>query len=207
MSMKDMCGAAAMGALLAMAPPPVAAQTYSGDTSYITGHEMPTDDVPRPVSRDSAAIAEDLRVKGKCDQAVPILRRVVDSGGDVKISEFDLGMCLYDLAAATSDGKAASGMRAEAAQWILRSANAGFARAEEKAVDVLLNGDGLAADPVEAQKWALIYRRNPMRYVIGLPNISAEVSDKLEATLTADQRAEAQSRADSWKQTTAAAEE
>ncbi|HVZ91363.1 MAG TPA: hypothetical protein VG843_06910 [Rhizomicrobium sp.] len=205
--MKRMCGAAAIGALIAIASVPAPAQTYSGDTNYGSPHEMPTDDVPRPVSRDSASIAEDLRVKGKCDQAVPILRRVIDGGGDVKISEFDLGLCLYDLAAATSDAKAASDMRAEAAKWVLRSANAGFARAEEKAVSVMLNGEGVAADPVEAQKWALIYRRNPMRYVIGLPDLSAEVSGKLDAALTADQRAEAQSRADSWKQTTAAAEE
>lgn len=181
-------------ALVAVSP---AAAQRGGDTSYGSGHEMPTDDTPRPVSRDAASQAAELRMSGKCDKAVPILRRVVNNGGS-EISQFNLGMCLLDLATAERDAQLAAPMTAEGARWIVRSANAGFPQAQSKAVALYLDGVGIAPDPVEAKKWALLYKRNVNRTLFGLPDIKGDVAERLDVAVTGDKRAEARARANSW---------
>jgi TPR repeat protein len=192
-------GAIAAAALLAV-PPSAHAQMYGGDSNYGSPHEMPSTDTNRPVSRGAAAAAEDLRLNGKCDRAVPILRNIVDRVG-AEISQFNLGLCLLDLAKVEHDSQTAADQRKEGASWILRSANAGFARAQVAAVSLYLDGTGVAADPVEAKKWALLYHANPLRFSISLPDIAPDVSQRLDAALTGPQRAEARSRANAWTKT------
>ena len=148
-----------------------------------------------------AGVAEDLRLKGKCDEAIPILRRLIENGAGYEIAQFDLGMCLFDLAKAEHDAQHAADLRQEGASSILSAANAGFGKAENEAVLVYLDGIGVAADPVEAEKWALIYHSNSMRMAIGLPDVAPAIRDRLDAVLTDASRNEAQSRADGWKQT------
>jgi hypothetical protein len=92
--------------------------------------------------------------------------------------------------------------RHEGATWILRAADAGFAQAEAEAVTLRLDGVGVENDPVEAEKWALIYHHNGMRSVLNLPDIAADVSDRLDAALTSTTRAQAEARADAWSPTT-----
>jgi len=185
-------------ALLAVSPvSPVSAQRHGADTTYGSSHDMPTDDIPRPVSRDAASQAAELRMSGKCDKAVPILRRVVNNGGS-EISQFNLGMCLLDLAAADRDAQRAAPMTAEGAQWIVLSANAGFPQAQSKAVALYLDGVGVPPDPVEAKKWELLYKRNVDRALFGLPDIQGEVVERLDVAVTGDKRAEARARANRW---------
>jgi TPR repeat protein len=179
---------------------PAVAQMHGAEQQYGSPHDMPKDDTLRPVSRDAAATAEDLRLKGKCDRAVPILRRVADRDG-AEISQFDLGLCLLDLAQAEHDASKAADLRSEAAEWVLRAANAGFAKAQAKAVVLYLDGTGVAADPVEAEKWALLYHSNPMRYTIALPDIAADVAGRLDAAVTGPKRTEARARAAAWTRT------
>jgi len=171
---------------------------------YGSPHEMPHDEVPHPRSLDAGSRAEDLRLKGHCDQAVPLLRGIVDNGGS-EISQFNLGLCLLDLAAA--DPKNAPDLNKEGTQWVVAAANAGLARAQSRAVVLLLDGTGVPSDPVEAQKWALLYRGNPTRYNFGLPDLSNDVTARLDKALTGPQRAEARKRANAWAPVTAAAEE
>jgi hypothetical protein len=184
---------------------PVKAQ-HGGEERYGSPHEMPTPDVIRPASRGAAAAAEDLRLKGKCDKAVPLLRNIVDRDGS-EISQFNLGLCLLELAGAEHDAQKAADQAKEGAEWMLRSANAGFARAQARAVNLYLDGTGVAADPVEAEKWALLYHANPLRFSIALPDIAADVSDRLNAALTGAKRAEARARANAWTKTASATDE
>ena len=178
---------------------PAAAQMHGEDDHYGSPHEMPQSEA-RPVSRDPSAMAEDLRLKGHCDKAVPILRRIADRDG-AEISQFDLGLCLLDLAQAEHDAQRSADFKNEAGEWILRAANAGFAKAQAKAVALYLDGTGVKADPVEADKWALLYHSNPLRYSIALPDIDADLKSRLDAALDGAKRAEARSRANSWTQT------
>jgi TPR repeat protein len=185
--------------LLAASAPAALAQKYGNPENYgPTPHESPAGEGSGPVSRDSAAIAEDLRMQGKCDKAVPILRVVVDRGPGYQISQFDLGECLLDLAKAEKDAKKVADMREEAATWIVRAADGGFNRAQAAAVTLYLDGTGVAPDPVEAQKWALLYHANGTRLALGLPDIPSDVRDRLDGVLTDSKRAEARSRADAW---------
>ncbi len=168
----------------------------TGEDYGLSDHEMPQSD-SRPVSKDAVSVAQDLRLRGKCDVALPMLRRLVNRD-DSEISQFDLGLCLLDLAKTEKDAKNAADMRVEASQWIVRVANTGFAKAQGKAVSLYLDAVGVAADPVEAEKWALIYHSNAMRFSVGLPDTPPDLVKRLDAALTDKTRAEAEKRAASW---------
>jgi TPR repeat protein len=185
---------------------PANAQMHGGDSNYGSPHEMPSDSANRPVSRGAAAAAEDLRLKGKCDRAVPILRNIVDRDG-AEISQFNLGLCLLDLAKAEHDPQTAADQSKEGAGRILRAANAGFARAQASAVILYLDGTGVTADPVEAEKWALLYHSNPLRFVVSLPDIASDVTGRLDTALTDAKRAEAHARAKAWTKTASATDD
>jgi hypothetical protein len=154
---------------------------------------------------ESEAEGEQLRLNGQCDKAVPILRAYATQGAGNEIAQFNLGMCLLDLAAAQHDAAQAAG-RKEGADWIVQSANAGFAKAQARAVMLYLDGAGVAADPVEAAKWSILYHRNSTRIAIGLRDIAPQVSDRLDAALTDATRTQAQERADNWSQKAQAAQ-
>lgn len=151
---------------------------------------------------DPEGIAEDLRLKGKCDQAIPILRgQVAEKGGGYEISQFNLGLCLFDLAKVEHNAGQAAALNKEGADWVLRAANAGFGKAQAMAVVLYLDGLGVAADPVEAGKWAYLFHDNGTRIVLGLPDIDAALRTRLDTVLTVDKRREAHARANSWTQT------
>ncbi|HTT98443.1 MAG TPA: hypothetical protein VMF58_10360 [Rhizomicrobium sp.] len=177
--------------------------SHGGEEQYGSPHDMPHDDVAHPVSIDAGSRAEDLRLKGKCDQALPLLRGIIDNGGASEIAQFNLGLCLLDLAAV--DKAHADDMRKEATQWIVSAADAGLARAQSRAVTLLL--DANPSDPVEAQKWALLYKANPTRYSFGLKDLPDDLLARLDKTLTGPQRVEARKRANAWMPRTASAEE
>ena len=186
---------------------PASAQHVRED-QYGTEHAVPSDDeIPKPVSRDAGAIAEGLRVEGKCDKAVPMLRPIAERGAGHEIAQHDLGLCLFDLAKADADPNHAGEVRSEAAGWVLRAANGGFAKAQALLVTLYLDGNGVAADPVEAEKWALLYHRNGMRLAIGLPDTVPDVRKRLDAAVSEAQESEARKRADDWSPVTAAQEE
>ncbi|MGD0192778.1 MAG: hypothetical protein ABSD74_18725 [Rhizomicrobium sp.] len=151
-------------------------------------------------SDDPEGQAEQLRLSGRCDQAVPLYRQLSDRAG-YEISQYHLGECLLTLADAEHDAAHAADERKEAAKWILRAANAGFAAAEAAAVALCLDGVGMEKNPVEAEKWALLYRHNSMRLAIGLPDIAPDVASRLDAALSESQRAQAESSADAWSPT------
>ena len=193
---------------IAVAAAPSQAQgPRAGETSEGGPHgEQPAARAPNGTTPDDPqGIAEDLRLQGRCDQAVPILRRISDQAG-YEVAQYDLGLCLLDLAQAEHDTERTAAFRDEDAKWVLRAANAGFARAQEKAAFVCLEGMGVAADPVEAAKWALLYRSNGQRLAISLPDLGPELTFRLHAAITDNQRAHAKTRADSWLRTMQGAE-
>ena len=154
------------------------------------------------LTNDPQGVAEDLRLKGKCSEAIPILRGLAaQEGGGFEISQFNLGLCLFDLAKAEHDAGQAANMNNEGADWVLRAANAGFGKAQAMAVVLYLDGLGVAADPVEAGKWAYLFHDNGSRLVLGLPDIDPALRTRLDAVLNADKRREAHARANSWTQT------
>lgn len=192
----------AAGLVLALGAPQALAQVGSvrsragGDIIPDTALQLPEE---RGTVHNPEGEAEELRLAGKCDRAVPILRRLVDSPQSFPISKFNLGLCLLDLAPAEKGAAKAAGLRKEGAAWILRAANAGFGQAEARAVGLYLDGVGVPVDPVEAQKWALIYHGNAMRFTLNLPDVPQAQRDRLDSTLSDAQQDQAQARADAWQ--------
>ncbi len=202
-AMKTTMPAAALLICCALAGPALgqAASVLQGDIGS-KGARAVEDTRLQPERRpdESQAEGEQLRLNGQCDKAVPLLRAYATRGDGYELSQFNLGMCLLDLAAAQHDAAQLAG-RKEGAEWIVMAANAGLAKAQARAVLLYLDGTGVAADPVEAQKWSLLYHRNSTRIAIGLRDIAPQVSDRLDAELTDATRTQAEQRADNWTQT------
>jgi hypothetical protein len=154
-------------------------------------------------SDDPEGEAEQLRLSGRCDRAVPLYRQLSDRAG-YEISQYHLGQCLVTLADAEHDAARAADERKEAAKWILQAANTGFAAAEATAVTLYLDGVGVDRNPVEAEKWALLYHHNGMRLSIGLPDLAPDLTSRLDAALSDTQRAQAETSANAWNPTNAA---
>jgi hypothetical protein len=181
-----------------LAGPVIAQQGLKGPTGNIDpegGSEPPLRSPRAPL--DPEQRAEELRLAGKCQQAIPIYRRMVARGG-FEIAQFHLGLCLLDVSKTEPDAQRAAALKKEAVETILNAANGGLANAQIQLVSLYLDGVGVAADPVEAGKWALIYHANGSRFVIHLPDISPELQARLDGVLNGTSWAEAQSRANSW---------
>jgi TPR repeat protein len=146
---------------------------------------------------DPEGKAEDLRLHGKCDQAVPILRRLSNNDGD-DIAQYNLGQCLLDLGKTEPDAARAATLKHEGVAWVLRMANRGLPNAQSSLISVYLDGEGVTPDPVEAAKWALIYHGNGTRMAIGMPDIPHDLAVRLDNALTDKTWDEAQSRANAW---------
>jgi hypothetical protein len=148
---------------------------------------------PEPEAR-----AEDLRLKGKCQQAIPIFRALAVEGAGFEISQFNLGLCLFDISKVELDAQRAASLKYEAVEWIIKAANNGLPNAQTSLVTIYLDGNGVDRDPVEAGKWSWIYHANSRRFAIGLPDISPDLQARLDSVLTEKTWAEAQSRAAAW---------
>jgi hypothetical protein len=170
----------------------------TGNISPEGGDSEPSPRVRVPL--DPEQRAEELRLAGKCQQAIPIYRRMVARGG-FEIAQFHLGLCLLDVGKSEPDAQRAAALKEEAVATIISAANGGLANAQIQLVSLYLDGVGVKADPVEAGKWALIYHANGSRFVISLPDISPELQARLDGVLNGNLWAEAQSRANAWSPT------
>jgi len=178
--------------------PAVAQQGLKGPTGNIDPEGESDTELRTPrLPLDPEQRAEELRLSGKCQQAIPIYRNMVALGG-FEIAQFHLGLCLLDVSKTESDAQRAAALKQEAANIIIKAANGGLANAQIQLVSLYLDGIGVPVDPVEAGKWALIYHANGSRFVISLPDISPELQARLDGVLNATSWAEAQSRANSW---------
>ncbi len=143
-------------------------------------------------------IANELQRKGKCGEAVPIFRRLAATQIRYEETQFHLATCLFALAKVQHDAQQAQALNAEAAEWIVRAADQNIEKAQAMAVRLYLDGLGVAADPVEAGKWAFIFHDNGTRLALGEPDLDPALRDRLDAALTAEKRKQAHARANSW---------
>lgn len=85
----------------------------------------------------------------------------------------------------------------EGVTWLRRAADSGWPDAQKVLVDIYLKGNGVAADKVEAGKWAQLYRKNPSLLSLGVQP-DKKVSELIRAELTQAERVDASLRADQW---------
>ncbi|HEX2592192.1 MAG TPA: hypothetical protein VHL34_11890 [Rhizomicrobium sp.] len=171
-----------------------------GATGPMPSVHSPREKVLVNPADDAQTTAEQLLKQGQCDRAVVSLRRYANAVGG-EISQYTLGLCLFELAKSAPTPEAADAKRKEGAVWLLRSANAGYAKAQAQAVALYMDGMGVEKDPVEAEKWALLYGNNVMRRMLRMPDLAPDLQSRVEASLSPAQSATAQSRANAWGQT------
>jgi hypothetical protein len=148
---------------------------------------------PEPQAR-----ADGYRLQGRCDVAIPIYRALINQGTGYELSQFNLGVCLLETAKKAADPAAAAAQRQEAAAWTLKAANKGLPNAQNGLIVLYLDGVGVAADPVEAGKWSLLYHGNAARRMYGLPDVAPGLQDRLDKVLDDGHWAQAQAKADAW---------
>jgi len=169
--------------------------TRLGDTAPGGDNAAPRFDKLPP---DPEGQAEQLRLEGKCERAIPIFRHLAAIGEGYEIARYNLGLCLFDLSKVEADAQRAASLRQEAGENILKAANGGLAKAQASLVVMYLDGTCVARDPEQAGMWALIYHANGARMAIGLPNISTALQARLDGALTPQDWQQAQSHADAW---------
>ncbi len=182
----------AIAAVAACVTFPAAAQMQGGGGGD-ESHLVPSQSLPP----DPEGKAEDLRLAGKCDEAIPILRRMVSYGDIYELSQYNLGLCLLDVAKTQAEPQRTASQQ-EAAVFMLKAANHNLPKAQASLVEMYLDGVGVARDPLQAGTWALIYRANGQRFALGLPNISDALQARLDAVLTDVTWEQARARANAW---------
>ncbi len=196
--MKRKLAFAILSAAICLAAP-AAAQMQGGRAAEQPidpgGDRTPTQTALPP---DPEGKAEDLRLAGKCPEAIPILRRLAAGGDGYELAQYNLGLCLLDTGKAEPDAQRAASQNQEGSAFILKAANHNLPKAQASLAQMYLDGVGVVRDPVEAGKWALIYRANGTRFALGLPNISADLQARLDAVLTDVTWAQARALADAW---------
>ena len=135
---------------------------------------------------------------GDCDRAIPLLMPMAERGHGFEVAQFQLGQCYLETARAASAAKAAED-RAAGARWIIKAADSEVPGAQEMAARLYADGTGVASDPVEAAKWFLLVRRNPVRGIFGPVVLDAEFEQQLRRRLSDDDWKKAQARADQWR--------
>ncbi len=156
---------------------------------------------------DPEGKAVELRLAGKCGEAIPILRNLAAINQNDEIARFNLGQCLIDVAKTDPDKRRAAHNAYEGAKWMLAAANHGLPNAQAGLVSVFLDGLGVQRNPVEAGKWSLIYSGNGMRFALGMSGISDDLQARLDHALSEQDWDRARAEADRFSPQTARAEE
>ncbi|MDR3518499.1 MAG: hypothetical protein P4M00_22110 [Azospirillaceae bacterium] len=152
-----------------------------------------------PRQPDPYEQASRLQDKGDCAKAVALFQPLAARGRGYEMAQFNLGQCLLVTAAAASSPQEAQTQRVQAAGWIVKAADSRVAIAQEAAERLYLDGVGVAADPVEAGKWALLFKHNSLRLEVGPATADPELERRLMHQLSAAQWQQAAIRADRWQ--------
>jgi hypothetical protein len=185
-----------LAALLALGPAPALAQQHVPDLGLPDIHDYRND---FKMPEEPQAKADAYRLQGRCDIAINIYRALINQGTGYELSEFNMGVCLQQLAAKATDPATAAAQRQEAAGWMLKAANKGLPNAQNGLISVYLDGVGVPANPVEAGKWSLLYHGNSARRLYGLPDVAPALQARLDAALDPGNGwAQAQAKADAW---------
>jgi hypothetical protein len=196
--MKRILAIAGFGAALLWCAPVLATGMFQPDG--VSAIDPQGDNGPQKIQLppDPEGKAVELRLHGQCTQAIPILRTLTYNNSHDDIARYNLGQCLVDVGKASANTQGGLNYEREGVQWMLEAANHGLPNAQAGLVSVYLNGDGVARDPVQAGKWALIYRGNGMRLALGMPDISSGLQARLDSSLNERNWDQAQSLADQW---------
>ena len=184
--------------LAALAQPALAQGPPGGMMGTFQQEPLPALPHSYTVPPEPEARADDLRMQGRCNAAIPIYRALASQGQGYELAEFGLARCLLENAKKQSDPQAAAALQQEATQWTITAANNGLPNAQSALVSVYLDGVGVAADPVEAGKWSLLYHGNGARRLYGLPDNAPSLQARLDSVLNDKSWAVAKARADSW---------
>jgi len=124
---------------------------------------------------------------GNCDpEVMATLTCYAYRGHGYEGAQTALGQCLV------KNKKPSEGL-----QWLTRAADAGWPDAQKALATIYLDGSAGTTDPVQAGKWANLYRKNPSLLSLGVQPDKA-IGEKIQTTLSQAQSLEARALADNW---------
>lgn len=163
----------------------------SGDGGV--GHRRGDDGRPIPTAREldpagtQYSDTMDKAASGDCtDTTVSVLTCYAYRGHGYEGAQTALGLCQVQ-----------NKNMSEGVTWLSRAANSGWPDAQKALAGIYLKGDGVAADKIEAGKWAQLYRKNPSLLSLGVQP-DKKLAEQIRAELTQAERIEASLKADKW---------
>lgn len=128
--------------------------------------------------------------KGECDErTLDVLTCFAYRGHGYEGAQTALGQC-----------QIASGNAAEGVDWVRRAADAGWPDAQKLMADLLLKGESVGQDTVQAAKWGKLYSRNPALLSLGVvPDRSIALG--FEGRIEPEQLELAEQLAQAWRPT------
>ena len=146
---------------------------------------------------------EALRVKERdgCSAAVSILSRLAEWGRGYEIVQYQLGICLLDMADVATDPMERQDSKAKGFAWVLLAGNSNNVNAQGKLAELYLNGIGTASDKIEAGKWYLLYDGHSFKREIGAKELAPNVEDGLNTQLSLEDWQQARQRVAAWEPT------
>lgn len=164
---------------------------------------LPKEDEPINPALSTAFYTEALRVKQRdgCSEAVPMLNRLAKWGRGYEIVQYQLGICLLDIADAATDPMERQDAKAKGFAWVLLAGNSNNVNAQGKLAELYLNGIGAEADKIEAGKWYLLYNGHGFKRELGAKELAPDVEDKLNTQLTSEDWQAARQRVAAWQPT------
>lgn len=126
--------------------------------------------------------------RGECDEhTLDVLTCFAYRGHGYEGAQTALGQCLI-----------ATGSKSEGIEWVRRAADTGWPDAQKLMAMLLLEGDTVDQDVVQAAKWGKLYSRNPSLLSLGVtPDRS--VAEALEGRVGPEQMALANQQALNWR--------
>lgn len=138
-----------------------------------------------------------LKESEGCDWALPLLRRLAAYGGGYEVAQFHLGDCLVKKAQKAETGSEEwDVLAAEAMATLLKAATSGDANAQGALADIYFSGELVRKDNVEAAKWLLLYRDNPIRRSLGARSLPDGLEREMHTALSEEEWETARSLAD-----------
>ena len=180
---------------LILAAPAALAQGPGGGDSHSVGssHIKPPNNQPMLYSPYEAALR--LEQLGSYDKAIELLEPEAKQGQGYEMAQLELGRCYLAVAGKAATPAVALEATKKGGAWIETAAEAGLSEAQEQMARLYIEGGHFKVEPVEAGKWYMLWKGNPKRFQAISKPFDPKLEQKLKATLTDAQWAQARQAA------------
>lgn len=163
------------------------------DHSVSATHIKPPTTGPLLLNPYEAALK--LEQMGDYAHAIELLEPEAKQGAGYEMAQLELGRCYLATANKAATPEVAVEATKKGGAWIQTAAEGGLGEAQEQMARLYIEGGRFKVEPVEAGKWYVLWKANPKRFQAVSKPFDPKLEQKLKATLTDAQWAQAREAA------------